>query len=52
VEESLVRGSVVAPRVSYGICGRLLRDATAFTECLHTLLREWSSVLAATSTRL
>jgi hypothetical protein len=49
VEESLVRGSVVAPRVSCGICGGLLRDATAFTECLHAcklqmrLLSMWAS---------
>ena len=47
--ESLVRGSVVAPRVSCGICGGLLHDATAFTECLHAcklqmrLLSMWAS---------
>ncbi|ONM51760.1 E3 ubiquitin protein ligase DRIP2 [Zea mays] len=38
--ESLVRGSVVAPCVSCGICGGLLRDATAFTECLHAFCRK------------
>ncbi|XP_066398700.1 uncharacterized protein [Miscanthus floridulus] len=38
--ESLVRGSVVAPRVSCGICGGLLHDATAFTECLHAFCRK------------
>jgi len=48
-EESLVRASVVAPRVSCGICGGLLHDATAFTECLHAcklqmrLLSLWAS---------
>ncbi|KXG34543.1 E3 ubiquitin protein ligase DRIP1 isoform X2 [Sorghum bicolor] len=39
-EESLVRASVVAPRVSCGICGGLLHDATAFTECLHAFCRK------------
>ncbi|XP_039799095.1 uncharacterized protein LOC120664125 isoform X2 [Panicum virgatum] len=38
--EALVRRSVVAPCVSCGICGGLLRNATAFPECLDAFCRE------------
>ncbi|OEL26135.1 E3 ubiquitin protein ligase DRIP1 [Dichanthelium oligosanthes] len=38
--EALVRRSVVAPCVSCGICGGLLRDATTFSECLHAFCRK------------
>ncbi|WVZ62162.1 hypothetical protein U9M48_011939 [Paspalum notatum var. saurae] len=38
--EALVRRSAVAPCVTCGICGRLLRDATAFSECLDAFCRK------------
>jgi hypothetical protein len=50
--ESLVRGSVVAPCVSCGICGGLLRDATAFTECLHACKLQCDSFLRGASPSL
>ncbi|PUZ68690.1 hypothetical protein GQ55_2G049300 [Panicum hallii var. hallii] len=38
--EALVRRSVVEPCVTCGICGGLLRDATAFSECLDAFCRK------------
>ncbi|CAL5091042.1 unnamed protein product [Urochloa decumbens] len=40
-EEPVQRRSAdVAPRVTCGICGGLLRDATAISECLHAFCRQ------------
>ncbi|PVH63548.1 hypothetical protein PAHAL_2G052800 [Panicum hallii] len=38
--EALVRRSVVEPCVTCGICGGLIRDATAFSECLDAFCRK------------